>query len=144
MLVRRARRDHKLDYYWCFAPPPAPLAVLVYIAGMRRRIEEAFQPARVCAAWTSTSCAAGAAGTAGSPAMLAYAFLVIAALAERTRHPAPPGLAPMTRNEVAHVFATGVIQPVVGWPCEYAGRGGGDDTRPAPKPATTRHATTHP
>ncbi len=41
----------------------------------------------------------------GTPAMLAHAFLVIAALTERTRHPAPPELIPLTCNEVQHLFA---------------------------------------
>jgi hypothetical protein len=43
--------------------------------------------------------------------MLAHAFLVVAALAERTRHPAPPGLIPVTCNEVQHLFAA-----LLAWP----------------------------
>jgi hypothetical protein len=43
--------------------------------------------------------------------MLAHAFLVVAALAERTCHPAPPGLIPVTCNEVQHLFAAVLAQP---------------------------------
>jgi hypothetical protein len=39
-------------------------------------------------------------------AMLAYAFLVVAAVTEHTRHPPPLGLIPLTCNEVQHLFAT--------------------------------------
>ena len=45
--------------------------------------------------------------------MLAHAFLVVAALAERTQRPAVPGLVPLTCNEVQHLFAALVIQPVI-------------------------------
>jgi hypothetical protein len=44
-------------------------------------------------------------------AMLAHAFLVVAALAERTRHPAPPELLPVTCNEVQHLFAALLARP---------------------------------
>jgi hypothetical protein len=39
-------------------------------------------------------------------AMLAYGFLVVAAVTERARHPPPLGLIPLTCNEVQHLFAT--------------------------------------
>jgi hypothetical protein len=45
-------------------------------------------------------------------AMLAHAFLVVAALAERTQRPAPPELIAVTCNEVQHLFTTLVTQPV--------------------------------
>lgn len=38
-------------------------------------------------------------------AMLADAFLVVAALTERTRHPTPAGLIGLTCNELQHLFA---------------------------------------
>jgi hypothetical protein len=44
-------------------------------------------------------------------AMLAHAFLVVAALAERTRQPAPPELIPLTWNEVGHLFAGLLARP---------------------------------
>jgi len=37
--------------------------------------------------------------------MLADAFLVVAALTERTRHPTPAGLIGLTCNELQHLFA---------------------------------------
>src|ERR1022692_1597038 len=44
-------------------------------------------------------------------AMLALAFLSIAAATEHTCHPPPPGQIPLTRNEVATLFGTLVIEP---------------------------------
>jgi hypothetical protein len=44
-------------------------------------------------------------------AMLAIAFLSIAAATEHTRAPAPAGQIPLTRNEIAALFSTLVIQP---------------------------------
>jgi hypothetical protein len=43
--------------------------------------------------------------------MLATAFLTIAAATEHARSPAPPGQIPLTRNEIAGLFATLIIQP---------------------------------
>jgi hypothetical protein len=43
--------------------------------------------------------------------MLAHAFLVVAALAERTCHPAPPGLIPVTCNEIQHLFVALLARP---------------------------------
>jgi hypothetical protein len=43
-------------------------------------------------------------------AMLALAFLTIAALAEHTQPP-PPGLIPVTRNEVAHLATALITRP---------------------------------
>jgi hypothetical protein len=37
--------------------------------------------------------------------MLAHAFLVVAALTDRTRHPSPSGLIALTCNEVQHLLA---------------------------------------
>jgi len=44
-------------------------------------------------------------------AMLAHAFLVVAAVTERTCRPPSPGLIPLTCNEVQHLFATLVARP---------------------------------
>ena len=44
-------------------------------------------------------------------AMLAHAFLVVAALAEGTRHPAPPGLIRLTCNEIQHLYAALIATP---------------------------------
>ena len=45
-------------------------------------------------------------------AMLAYAFLVVAAVTEHARHPPPLGLIPLTCNEIQHLFAALVAVPV--------------------------------
>jgi hypothetical protein len=45
-------------------------------------------------------------------AMLAHAFLVVAALAERTHHPAPAGLIGLTCNEVQRLFAAQAALPI--------------------------------
>jgi hypothetical protein len=45
-------------------------------------------------------------------AILAHAFLVVAALTQHTRHPPPPGLIPLTCNEVSHLFAGLAARPL--------------------------------
>jgi len=44
-------------------------------------------------------------------AMLASAFLVVAAVTEHARQPAPPGAIELTCNEIAHLFAVVVLRP---------------------------------
>jgi hypothetical protein len=44
-------------------------------------------------------------------AMLAYAFLVVAAVTQHARHPPPLGLIPLTCNEIQHLFAAPACQP---------------------------------
>jgi hypothetical protein len=44
-------------------------------------------------------------------AMLAAAFLTIAAAADRRRSPQPDGQIPLTRNEIATLFASLIIKP---------------------------------
>ena len=44
-------------------------------------------------------------------AMLAHAFLVVAAVTERTQRPPPSGLIPLTCNEIQHLFAALVARP---------------------------------
>lgn len=67
LLVRRNRRTGELAFYRCYAPGPVPLQTLVTVAGRRWTIEESFQAARACAAWTSTRSAPGDHGTGGPP-----------------------------------------------------------------------------
>jgi hypothetical protein len=69
--------------------------------------------------------------------MLAYAFLVVAAVTEQARDPAPPGLTRLTCNEVQHLFAALVAVPVADPGTGCAGRCGDADRKPAPAPATT-------
>jgi hypothetical protein len=112
LLVRRNRKTGELAFSRCFMPHPVPLATLVRVAGRRWTIEERFQTGKgLCGLdahqvrrwrswyrWTTL-------------AMLAHAFLVVAALAEQARHPAPAGLIPMTCNEIQRLFATPATRP---------------------------------
>jgi hypothetical protein len=43
-------------------------------------------------------------------AMLAHAFLVVAAVTDQARTPTPPGLIPLTCNEVQHLCAALIAQ----------------------------------
>jgi SRSO17 transposase len=112
LLVRRNRRTGELAFYRCSVPGRTPLAVLVRVAGRRWRVEEAFQAGKgLCGLdqhqvrrWRSWYRWA-------TLAMLAHAFLIVAALAERTRHPAPPELIGVTCNEVQHLFAALLARP---------------------------------
>jgi len=113
LLVRRNQRTGELAFYRCFTPRPVPLAVLVQVAGRRWTVEECFQTGKgLCGLdqhqvrrwrswyrWTTLS-------------MLAHAFLVVAALAERTQRPPPSGLVGLTCNEIQRLFAALVIQPI--------------------------------
>jgi SRSO17 transposase len=112
LLVRRHQRTGELAFYRCHTPRPVPLAVLVRVAGQRWRIEERFQTGKGLVGldqhqvrrWRSWYRWA-------TLAMLAHAFLVVAAVTERARHPAPTGLVGLTCNEVQHLFAALAAQP---------------------------------
>jgi len=113
LLVRRSLRTGELAYYLCAGPASLPLVALVRVAGARWRVEEAFQAGKgLCGLdqhqvrrWCSWY-------RWVTLAMLAYAFLVVAAVTEHTRHPPPLGLIPLTCNEVQHLFAALVAVPV--------------------------------
>ena len=89
----------------CAGPASLPLVALVRVAGTRWRVEEAFQASKgLCGLdqhqvrrWRSWY-------RWVTLAMLAHAFLVVAALLQRIRHPPPPELLPLTGNEVSHLF----------------------------------------
>ena len=112
LLVRRNRTTGELAFYHCWTPRPVSLATLVRIAGRRWTIEERFQTAKGLVGldqhqvrrwrswyrWTTL-------------AMLANAFLVVAAATEQTRHPPPSGLISLTCNELQHLFATLAARP---------------------------------
>ncbi|MFL5880546.1 MAG: IS701 family transposase [Actinomycetota bacterium] len=113
LMVRRNHTTGELAFYRCFTPRPLPLAVLVHVAGRRWTVEERFQTGKGLVGldqhqvrrwrswyrWTTL-------------AMLAHAFLVVAALTQHTRHPPPTGLISLTCNEIQHLFAALVIKPV--------------------------------
>jgi hypothetical protein len=110
--VRRNRTTAELAFYHGWTPRPVPLVMLVRVAGHRWTIEERFQTAKDLVSldqhqvrrwrswyrWTTLT-------------MLAHAFLVVAAVTNRARPPAPPGLIGVTRNELQHLFAALVIRP---------------------------------
>ena len=113
LLVRRSLTSGELAYYLCAGPADLPLVALVRVAGTRWRVEEAFQAGKgLCGLdqhqvrrWRSWY-------RWVTLAMLAYAFLVVAAVTEHARHPAPLGLIPLTCNEIQHLFAALVAAPV--------------------------------
>ncbi len=112
LLFRRNRRTRELAFYRCYSPRHVPLPALVKAAGSRWTTEENFQASKGLTGldehqvrrwgswyrWTTL-------------AMLALAFLSIATAAEHARHPPPAGQIPLTRNEIAALFAALIIQP---------------------------------
>jgi SRSO17 transposase len=113
LLVRRNQRTGELAFYYCWTPHPVSLSILVRVAGRRWTIEERFQTSKGLVGldqhqvrrwrswyrWTTL-------------AMVAHAFLVVAAVTEQTRHPAPSGLISLTCNEIQHLFAALPTVPV--------------------------------
>jgi SRSO17 transposase len=112
LLTRRNRRTKELAFYRCYSPRHVPLATLVKVAGCRWPIEENFQASKGLAGldehqvrtWTSWH-------RWVTLAMLALAFLTIAAATEHASQPPPPGQIPLTRNEIARLFTTLLTQP---------------------------------
>jgi hypothetical protein len=84
----------------------------VRVAGSRWRVEEAFQAGKgLCGLdqhqvrrWRSWY-------RWVTLAMVAYAFLVVAAVTQHACHPPPLGLIPLTCNEVQRLFAAQACQP---------------------------------
>ena len=113
--ANRSRRTGELAYYRCYAPGHVPLAVLVRVAGRRWSVEEDFQVGKSLAGldehqvrrWTSWY-------RWVTLAMLACAFLTVAAAAEHARGARPAGQVPLTRNEIARLAAALIIQPASG------------------------------
>jgi SRSO17 transposase len=111
LLIRRSRRAGELAFYRCYCPHWVPLATLVRAAGRRWTVEEDFQASKGLAGldehqvrtWTSWH-------RWVTLAMLALAFLTIAAAAERAQPP-PAGMIPLTRNEIAGLAAALIIHP---------------------------------
>jgi SRSO17 transposase len=117
LLIRRHRRTRELAYYRCYSPRHVPLTTLVQVAGQRWAVEEDFQAGKGLAGldehqvrrWTSWY-------RWVTLAMVACALLSVAALTERTQRPAPAGMIPLTRNEIAHLTAIMIIQPAADIP----------------------------
>ncbi len=112
LLIRRNRRTGELAFYRCYCPRHVPLAALVKVAGLRWTAEENFQASKGLTGldehqvrrwpswyrWTTL-------------AMLACAFLTIAATIEHTRGRPPAGQIPLTRNEIAVLFTALITHP---------------------------------
>jgi SRSO17 transposase len=113
LMIRRNQRTGELAFYRCWMPCPVPLATLVRVAGTRWTVEERFQTGKGLVGldqhqvrrWRSWY-------RWVTLAMLAHAFLVMAAVTERICRPPPSGLIPLTCNEVQHLFAALVARPV--------------------------------
>ena len=108
-------------------------------AGLRWTIEENFQASKGLAGlddhqvrtWTSWH-------RWVTLAMLASAFLAIAAAAERARNPGPPGQIPLTRNEIACLLASLIIKPADEQPAPAVlVQSGAGATSTEPRPAIT-------
>jgi SRSO17 transposase len=112
LMIRRNQRTGELAFYRCSTPGPLPLATLVRVAGIRWTVEERFRTGKQLVGldqhqvrrWRSWY-------RWVTLAMLAHAFLVVAATLERIRRPPPPGLIPLTCNEIQHLFATLLARP---------------------------------
>lgn len=106
LLVRRSLRTGELAFYVCAGPASLPLVALVRVAGRRWRVEEAFQAGKGLCGLDSHQVRRWRSWYRWvTLAMLAYAFLVVAAATQRARHPPPLGLIPLTCNEVQRLFA---------------------------------------
>lgn len=105
LLIRRNDATGERAYLRCYSPKPVPLRILVVVAGQRWRIEESFQAAKGLVGldqhqvrrwrswhrWTTL-------------AMLAHAFLAVAAATQRDTAPTPAGLIALTVNEFRRLF----------------------------------------
>jgi SRSO17 transposase len=112
LLIRRSRRTGELAWYRCWSPSYVPLATFVRVAGRRWTTEENFQAGKGLAGLDEHQVRTWTAWHRWvTLAMLALAFLTIAAAAEHAPHPAAAGLIPLTRNEIAFLFASLIISP---------------------------------
>jgi SRSO17 transposase len=113
LMIRRHQRTGELAFYRCSTPGPVTLATLVRVAGSRWTVEERFQTGKGLVGldqhqvrrWRSWY-------RWVTLAMLAHAFLVVAAVTDRICQPPPSGLIPLTCNEVQHLFAALVARLV--------------------------------
>jgi SRSO17 transposase len=105
LLLRRSRHTGELAYYRCWSPRHVPLAAYVRVAGRRWTTAENFQAGKGLAGLDEHQVRTWTAWHRWvTLAMLALAFLTIAAVTQPTTQPA--GLIPLTRNEIARLAAT--------------------------------------
>jgi hypothetical protein len=114
LLIRRSRRTGELAFCRCCPPRPVPLPALAKIAGIRWSTEENSQAGKGLTGldehqvrrWDSWY-------RRTTLAMLALAFLTITAATEHASPP-PDDQIPLTRNEIAALFSTVIIEPARG------------------------------
>ena len=112
LLIRRNRTTRELAFYRCYSPRHVLLPVLARVGGQRWRTEENFQAAKGLAGLDEHQVRRWASWYRWTTlAMLACAFLTIAAATEHTPAQAASQI-PLTRNEIAGLFATLIIQPI--------------------------------
>ena len=105
LLLRRHPRTGQLAFYRAYSPRPVTLAVLARVAGRRWTVEESFQAGKELTGldehqvrrWTSWH-------RWTVLAMLAHAFLAVTAAREHARAAPPPGLIPLTLNEIRRLL----------------------------------------
>jgi SRSO17 transposase len=113
LMIRRNRTSGELAYYRCWMPHPVPLAVLVRVAGRRWSIEERIKTSKGLVGLDAHQVRRWRSWYRWvTLAMLAHAFLVVAAVSEQARHPWPSGLIGLTCNEFQHLFAALVAAPI--------------------------------
>jgi SRSO17 transposase len=112
LMVRRNRTTGELAYYRCWMPRPVPLTVLVTVAGRRWCIEERIQTSKGLVGLDSHQVRRWRSWYRWATlAMLAHAFLVVAALTQNTRHPPPLELISLTCNELQQLVAALLTRP---------------------------------
>jgi SRSO17 transposase len=112
LLIRRHRRTGELAFYRCYSPRHVPLPTLVKVAGRRWTTEENFQAAKTLTGLDEHQVRRWASWHRWTTlAMLALAFLTITAASEHSSSQPPSGQIPLTRNEIARLMGTMVIQP---------------------------------
>ena len=112
LLIRRNNRTGELAFYRCYSPRHVPLPTLVKVAGRRWTTEENFQAAKTLTGLDEHQVRRWASWHRWTTlAMLALAFLTITTASEHAHNPAPGGQISLTRNEIARLMATLVIQP---------------------------------
>ncbi|HEX2296950.1 MAG TPA: IS701 family transposase [Pseudonocardiaceae bacterium] len=117
LLARRHRYTRTVSYYRCFAPRPVTLARLVSLVCRRWRVEDDSQDAKeVChldkgqvTCWNSWH-------RWNVIALVAYAFLAVAAALERAAQaarndPAEADLAPLSSHEVLRLLRALILPP---------------------------------
>jgi SRSO17 transposase len=112
LLVRRNRTTRELAFYRCWIPRPVLLATLVRVAGRRWTIEERFQTGKGLVGLDQHQVGRWRSWYRWvTLAMVAHAFLVVAAVTEHACHPPPSGLTGLACNEVQHLFAALLTHP---------------------------------